>query len=157
MDLQTWIIAAIIATIGVSIFLFLFRSLGFLIKAAVVIAVLVFLFGWAAVANIPNRIWEGIQSLGNTQIDVKINNEPAKCVVIPNKNDAQRLLDATRPAINTLLGSLASDVTISIVDNKECKDKASIEIRSSSVDAVNRIKTDIEKLLPNIPVDVIPR
>lgn len=153
MDLQTWVIGAFVALIAISVIHFFFSALGTLLKWGITIAILVFLFGWAAVAEVPGKIWNGLQSLGDT----KINNEPAKCIIIPTKTEAQKILDTARPALNTALGSAANEVTFTVIDNKDCKDKASIEIKSQSVDAVNKIKSDLEKLLPNIPLTVSPQ
>lgn len=153
MDLQTWVIGVFLALIAISVLHFFFSALGTLLKWGITIAILVFLFGWAAVAEVPGKIWNGLQSLGNT----KINNEPAKCVITPNKDEAQKLVESTRPAINAVLGSLASDVVITVTDNQDCKNKAGIEIKSSSVDAVNKLKSDIEKIFPNIPITIVPK
>jgi hypothetical protein len=155
--LQTWIIVGVAASIGLFVLHFFFKSIGSLIKWGITIAILVFLFGWGAVSEIPSKIWNGIQSLGNTNIDIKINGQPVKCSVTPTVSEAQNLVDKSRGAIDSLLGSIAKDVDVTVVESKDCTGKATLQLKSASVEAVNKIKDGIQTLLPNLPVNVLPK
>lgn len=151
-SITLWIIVGIAVFIGLSIFLLLFRSINLIFKVAVIAAVLIFLFGWAAVANIPNRIWQGIQSIGNASINVTINGQALSCAVVPSVEDGKKIVESVRPTINTLLGAISSQVEITTNESKTCAGKASVTVKSSSLEAANKVKDDIQKLLPNIPI-----
>lgn len=156
-SVQTWIIVGIVAVVGLWLLHTIFHSIGNLIKWGITLAVLIALFGWGAVAEVPGKIWDWMRNIGTNQVEVRINGQPVKCSVIPSVSDAQTLLNKARPSIDSVLGKLSTDVVITVVNNPDCTGKAALEIKSSTVESINQIKSGIQTLLPNLPINVLPK
>jgi hypothetical protein len=156
-SLQTWIVVGIVSAVGLFILHFFFKTIGSLVKWGITIAILVFLFGWGAVSEVPSKIWNGIQQIGNTKLDIKINGQTVSCTITPTVTEANTLLEKTRSAIDSLLGDKAKDVEITVIESKDCTGKATLQFKSANLDTVNRIKDDIQKLIPNLPITILQK
>ena len=153
MDLQTWLIVGAVAIVGIIILHTVFSFLGSFLRWGITIAILVFLFGWGAVAAVPGKIYNAVTGIGKQSIDLKINGQAAQCTIIPSVEEGKIIVTKLKPTLDAITGPFGKDVTLTIIENKSCPGKAALVIRSTSIETLNNLKSSIQKIIPNIPVE----